>query len=79
MILTSPQPSASQTPSPRRLHLGPLPARRADAHLMHQTFNSPRYDYEGTEIPSLVEELVNRGYDITTLDFSIHMKYAPEI
>jgi hypothetical protein len=50
------------------------PARRADAHFMHSIFNVERYDYTGAVLPSLVDELKSRGYDIETLSFEIHMK-----
>lgn len=48
------------------------PARRADAHYMHSVLNTPRFDHRGNPEPSVIEELQSRGYDITTLDFSIH-------
>ena len=50
-----------------------LPARRCDTHFLHTVLNTPRYNYEGKLEPSIVDELVSRGYDITTLNFSIQM------
>lgn len=53
-----------------------FPARRADAHFIHSALNTDRYDYDGKILTSVVYELVRRGYDITTLRFSIEMKEA---
>jgi hypothetical protein len=51
-----------------------LPARHCDAHYLHSVLNTPRYNYKGEPELSIVDELVDRGYDITTLYFSILMK-----
>lgn len=51
---------------------------RSDAHLLNTVFASKRFrptgisDYETT--PSLIKELESRGYDITTLKFSVEKK-----
>lgn len=53
---------------------------KSDGHLLHAVVNSPRHwvGFEGAKVnPSLLEELVSRGYDITTLRFSIAKKVAP--
>lgn len=47
------------------------PAGRADAHYLHSMLNTPTYNYKGEEQLSIIEELQVRGYDITTLNFSI--------
>jgi hypothetical protein len=47
------------------------PAGRADAHYLHSMLNTPTYNYKGEEQLSIMEELQKRGYDITTLNFSI--------
>jgi hypothetical protein len=46
-----------------------------DAAFLHVIFNVKRFD-SGTEnpLPSFVEELEARGYDITTFKFSIQKK-----
>jgi hypothetical protein len=54
------------------LHNEP-PARRADAHFLHCALNVPRFNHKGEVEPSVMEELQARGYDITTLRFSIQM------
>ena len=47
---------------------------RSDMALMNDAFTSPRYGYQGyigdMSKPFLLE-LIDRGYDITTLDFKI--------
>lgn len=57
---------------------------RADASLIMNALTAPQmtsardslfgYEFE----PSIVEELERRGYDVTTLRFSIEMKPRPE-
>lgn len=47
------------------------PAGRADAHYLHSILNTSTYNYKGEEQLSIMEELQVRGYDITTLNFSI--------
>ena len=54
------------------------PARRCDAHFLHSVLNTARYDCFGKREPSIIEELVNRGYDLTTLNFSIKMHLRSE-
>lgn len=47
---------------------------RSDLALMNDAFTSPRYGYEGIKgdmSKSFLLELIDRGYDITTLDFKI--------
>lgn len=47
--------------------------RKCDGHLIHYYMGSPRQS--GQEwVPSLFEELEKRGYDLTTLKFSIKKK-----
>lgn len=49
---------------------------RSDIALLNDVFTSPRYGYEGSfgdiEKPFLLE-LIDRGYDITTLEFNISL------
>jgi hypothetical protein len=42
-----------------------------DARLLDNIFDSPRVLASGDYLPSLYDELKARGYDITTLKFSI--------
>jgi hypothetical protein len=50
---------------------------KADSHLLHHVLNSERMQLDLSAscrysfAPSLVDELKSRGYDITTLKFSI--------
>lgn len=64
-------------------------ADRCDSHLMHGVFGSPRLELCFSEEdrrkhgpykwgPTLIQELEKRGYDISTLRFSIEQKRAPE-
>lgn len=46
---------------------------RPDGHLLHSAFNH----LEFTGGKTLIQELEARGYDITTLQFSIKRKYRP--
>ena len=50
---------------------------RPDGHLLHQAFNSPRYDHNGQPQPSLMDELKARGYKIETLRFEIQRNRKP--
>lgn len=55
---------------------------RADGHLMHFWFNCLRppasvLRLEDGEGPTLVDDLKSRGYDITTLRFTIQKAQAP--
>lgn len=45
--------------------------RSCDGHLLHGAFGRPMADGDGM---SLIEELEKRGYDLTTLRFSIKRK-----
>lgn len=52
---------------------------KPDGHLLHAVLSAPRqrYDYTTERMeyePSLLEELKARGYDITTLRFTIERK-----
>lgn len=51
--------------------------RKVDGHLAHVILNSPRQkeDNEGQIVfaPSFVQELQSRGYDISTLKFSVDL------
>lgn len=48
---------------------------KRDANLLHYVMASPRNKYMAPDqMPTLVEELDKRGYDITTLKFSIKKK-----
>jgi hypothetical protein len=52
---------------------------KPDGHLLNSVISAPRqrYDYTTDRVeyePSLREELAARGYDITTLRFSIERK-----
>lgn len=50
-----------------------------DGHLLHTRLNAPRFD-GSNELPSFVSELEARGYDITTLRFSVKRKAKkPEV
>ena len=52
---------------------------RSDSHLLHTTFGSQRmrHDFPSMKVvydPSFLDELEARGYDLTTLQFSIQKK-----
>lgn len=49
---------------------------KPDGHLLHVRLNAPRF-YGHEELPSFVQELEARGYDITTLRFSVKRKGTP--
>ena len=49
---------------------------RADRALLHHVFGSPRYTYDGKTDPGLFDELEARGYDLTTLKFSIEKRMS---
>lgn len=52
---------------------------KPDGHLLHCRLNSPRFDGDYQPmLPSFVEELQARGYDITTLRFSVKRKKGGE-
>jgi hypothetical protein len=51
---------------------------KPDGHLLQIYLNCERYSFDGTIMPSLVKELESRGYDITTLKFSIQRKTRDE-
>lgn len=42
-----------------------------DMRVVDNVFTSPRYSFNGHHDPSFLVELIDRGYDITTLDFKI--------
>ena len=44
---------------------------RADMHILHNTLSCVRYVGAGQFSPSFIDELKARGYDITTLRFSV--------
>lgn len=44
---------------------------KRDGHLLVYYLASAIYDYKGQPEPSLIDELKDRGYDITTIKFSI--------
>jgi hypothetical protein len=46
---------------------------KPDGHLLHVRLNAPRFT-DSEEQPSFVQELEARGYDLTTLRFSIRRK-----
>ncbi len=48
--------------------------QKADSHLMHAMLCAPRRNVDGESDPSIVDELEARGYDLTTLRFSIRRK-----
>lgn len=50
---------------------------RADAHYLHHVFSDERFGPSGERYRSLVDELEARGYDITTLRFSIEKPASP--
>jgi hypothetical protein len=50
---------------------------RPDGHLLHVVLNCERWNYEGRREPSLVAELDRRGYDTSTLRFSVQRKPCP--
>lgn len=52
--------------------------RSCDGHFMHHVFFNERYDIDGTRLPSLADELADRGYDLETLKFSIQRKAVVE-
>lgn len=50
----------------------------ADGHLLHYFLTRPDVDRHGNVMKSFIEELESRGYDITTLKFSIQRKKIDE-
>lgn len=48
--------------------------QKADSRLVDYALHRKDYDVFGTYHPSFIEELEKRGYDITTLKFSIKKK-----
>jgi hypothetical protein len=44
---------------------------KPDGHYLYGALSRPRYDYDGKPTPSIIDELKSRGYDVTTLLFSI--------
>lgn len=50
---------------------------KPDGHLLHTVLNGQRFDAEGRPEPSLVDELAERGYDLTTLRFTVTRKPCP--
>jgi hypothetical protein len=44
---------------------------RSDGHLLHRYFDCEWRGYDNKVTPSLIDELKSRGYDISTLRFSI--------
>jgi hypothetical protein len=55
---------------------------KRDSALLHYSLACQRPDYRlehpfSKMLPSLIEELIERGYDITTLKFSIMKKSEP--
>lgn len=56
-------------------------ANKSDAHLLHNAIGSsrfsPSFERPGYTVePSLIEELAERGYDLSTLRISIRKKAA---
>jgi hypothetical protein len=51
---------------------------KPDGHLLHIHLNCERRGFDDVVMPSLVKELESRGYDITTLKFSIQRKPKDE-
>lgn len=61
--------------NPDILYLWGEGTHKADSRLLHYMFSSKRYAPGGmTPEPSFIEELESRGYDITTIKFSISKK-----
>lgn len=50
------------------------PAQKPDGHLLYGALCAKQWGPDGEMRPSLVEELESRGYDITTLRFSVKAK-----
>lgn len=48
--------------------------RTEDGHLLNDYLNYASYWSNGDQRPSMIRELEARGYDITTLKFSIERK-----
>lgn len=49
---------------------------KADGALMHYAFGVEHFTIDRTWAPSLMKELHDRGYDLTTLKFSIKKRAA---
>jgi hypothetical protein len=49
-------------------------ANKCDAALLHYHLGTKQLNWKKEIEPSLIEELEKRGYDISTLKFSIEMK-----
>jgi hypothetical protein len=52
------------------------PDAKADGRLLYAYLACERREFDGTWGPSLLKELEARGYDLTTLRFSIKKKVA---
>jgi hypothetical protein len=48
--------------------------RKVDGNLLHYTIGVDRYDGFNKLAPSFLKELEKRGYDLTTLEFTIRLK-----
>uniref|UniRef100_A0A6H1ZXK8 Uncharacterized protein n=1 Tax=viral metagenome TaxID=1070528 RepID=A0A6H1ZXK8_9ZZZZ len=59
---------------PDIVYSGGIGTNGCDRALLHHVFGSPRYTYDGNTTPSLYDELEARGYDLTTLKFSIEKR-----
>lgn len=47
---------------------------KPDGHYLYAALSCDRFDYDGRSQPSILKELEARGYDLTTLQFSICKK-----
>lgn len=55
---------------------------KSDAALLNFVIGSPRYGYQGFKeepMPSLLDELKKRGYDLTTLKLSVKLAAPPYV
>jgi hypothetical protein len=51
---------------------------KPDGHYLYSALSCPRYNYDGKPEPSIIDELEVRGYDVTTLRFSVCKKDEPQ-
>lgn len=50
------------------------PDHKWNGHYLSTVLTGPRYGYDGKQEPSFIDELDKRGFDVTTLRFSIKKK-----
>lgn len=56
---------------------------KVDGHFLHNRFSNPPWRYDGMIDTAFLDELKARGYDVSTLRFSVmkdptHKRWAPD-